>query len=132
MGCAALSRWLEGVPEHVSGTRLRHALKKRRGKSQPSPPSSGVLATPLDTDTETTSKVSTHSSLHRLRNNGCHCCHHPASKTHSHIPQRVNGNCCHCLFLDNTQKTGTQRATWDLIYMALWFPEFLQSILRLQ
>lgn len=130
MGCAALSRWLKGSTQ---GMFQEWDLDVCWRKVEVTAFSSIYWnVKPLDTYTETTSKVSTHSSLHRLWNNGCHCCHHPVMKIHSNILHHVNGNCCHLLFLDSTRKTCTRRATWNLIYMALWFPEFLQSILHLQ
>lgn len=44
LGCAALSRWLKGSTQRMFQERnVRHVSKKRSGKSQPSPPSSGML-----------------------------------------------------------------------------------------
>lgn len=131
MGCAALSRWLKEVPEECFRNETQTCVEEKEGEVTAFSPIFWSVR-PLDTYAETTSKVSTHSSLHRLRNNGCHCCHHPATKIHSHILQHVNGNCCHLPFPGQHPEAMNPEGTSNLIYMALWFPEYLQSILHLQ
>ena len=107
------------APEVYFRNKLRHVPRKRSEKSQPSPPSSGVLVRLSGTYTETLPKVFSHSSSTGSLT-GATAVTHPAKKTHAHILQLVSRNCRHLPFpLTVPGRQAPQRTTYNLKHMAL-------------
>lgn len=131
MGYAARGTWLKGSTQEMFQEQDR-GIYKGKGVESHSLLLHFWSIRLLDTYTETKPKVFSHSSLHRLLNR-CRYCHSPSQEDILTCSPTCKRELLPPAFSPTVpRRQAPQWATYNLMNMALWFPEFLQSILCLQ